>query len=119
MGHELYPDAVYRAGLKDGELRYQRCDGCGRAVFAPRVACPGCFGTDLTWQVSAGRGVVYAATTVYKRDGSYNVALIDLAEGFRMMSTVEGHPSAVIPIGLPVRCVVRGGEVPVFEVCDD
>ena len=42
----------------------------------------------------SGRGVVYATTAVYRRDGEpYNVALVDLEEGFRMMSRVEGVPA--------------------------
>ncbi len=45
---------------------------------------------DLEWRVSAGLGTVYATTVVHPREGApYNVALIDMDEGFRMMSRVE------------------------------
>jgi uncharacterized OB-fold protein len=62
--------------------------------------------------------VVYAATGVYRRDGEpYNVALVDLEEGFRMMSRVEGIPAEEVSIGLRVRFEVReevDGPVAVF-----
>jgi uncharacterized OB-fold protein len=117
---ELYPHAVYMEGLKTKELRYQRCESCRRSVFPPRVLCPGCSTTDLSWNTSSGRGVVYSATTIQRREGSYNVALVDLEEGFRMMSRVEGYPEDEIPIGLSVICAWRPGEgadayLPVFE----
>ncbi len=36
------PLAAYREGLANGELRFQLCGGCDRAVFYPRVLCPFC-----------------------------------------------------------------------------
>ena len=54
----------------------------------------------MTWEVSSGRGIVYATTAVYRRDaGPYNVALLDLEEGFRMMSRVEGVPAEEVEVG--------------------
>lgn len=71
-------------------LHFQRCGACGDAVHYPRVLCPGCGGTDLRWEVSAGEGVVYSTTTVFTREGSYDVSLVDLAEGYRVMTTIDG-----------------------------
>jgi len=93
------PGAVYQAGLEAGELRYQHCGGCAAAVFPPRVLCPDCGSTDLAWRTSAGAGTVYSTTVVRGRDGAHNVALIDLDEGFRMMSRVEGGDPAAAAIG--------------------
>ncbi|CCG04301.1 Zn-ribbon domain-containing OB-fold protein [Blastococcus saxobsidens] len=117
---DLYPYAVYVEGLKSRELRYQHCDACSRSIFPPRVLCPSCASTELSWRVSSGRGVVYSATTIERRDGSYNVALVDVDEGFRMMSRVDGYPEAEIPIGLAVTCAWRPAQeadayLPVFE----
>jgi hypothetical protein len=62
--------------------------------------------------------VVYATTTVYRRDDEpYNVALVDLEEGFRMMSRVEGVSAEEVGVGLRVRFEVReedDGPVAVF-----
>lgn len=90
------PQAVFDEGVVAGELRFQRCRSCAAVVFYPRVLCPACGGTDLAWDRSAGRGVVYSTTTVRRRDGSdYDVSLVDMDEGFRMMSTVLGDPEQV------------------------
>lgn len=83
------PRVTYDEGVAAGELRFQNCAACAKVVFYPRVMCPGCGGTDLEWKSSAGLGVVYSTTTVAERDADdYNVCLVDLDEGFRMMSTV-------------------------------
>ena len=53
----------------------------------------------------------YATTIVYyKNEPPLNVALIDLDEGFRMMSRVEGLPAGEVEIGARVRFEVRRGE---------
>ncbi|MEU6116628.1 OB-fold domain-containing protein [Streptomyces sp. NPDC047117] len=97
------PARAYREGLDRGELRYQRCDHCEGAVFPPRVLCPDCGSQELTWERSAGRGTVYAATVVRARDGARGVVLVDLDEGFRMMSRVDGIDPATVEIGTTVR----------------
>ena len=109
------PAVAYRERLDRGELAYQACDACGSAVFYPRVLCPDCGSTDLTWRTSAGRGTVYATTALHPRDRDpYNVALVDLDEGFRMMSRVEGPPAPDVRIGLRVRAdVVTQDDEPV------
>ncbi|HZC19826.1 MAG TPA: OB-fold domain-containing protein, partial [Rubrobacteraceae bacterium] len=72
----------------------------------------------LGWRISGGRGIVYATTAVYRRDGEpYNVALVDLEEGLRMMSRVEGLPPEEVEVGLRVMLEVReedDGPVAVF-----
>ena len=117
------PAEVYRHYLESGRLGFQRCAGCRAAVFYPRVLCPVCGSADLAWETSSGRGVVYATTAVYRRDGDpYNVVLIDLEEGFRMMSRVDGVPSERVEVGAKVRLRVdRKGDdpVPVFVPGDE
>lgn len=111
------PLATYREGLAAGELRFQRCGGCDRAVFYPRVVCPFCGSCELVWMVAGGGGVVYATTAMRPRDGApYNVCLVDLDEGFRMMSRVEGPTAEAVRIGdrVRLRVVEDDGPVPVF-----
>ena len=112
------PAEVYRRYLEGGTLGFQWCRGCSSAVFYPRVLCPVCGNVSLEWRTSGGRGVVYATTAVHRRDGNpYNVALVDLEEGFRMMSRVEGVPAEEVGVGLRVRFKVReedDGPVAVF-----
>jgi uncharacterized OB-fold protein len=49
------------------------------------------------------RGVVYSTSTVHARDGAYNVCLVDLEDGTRMMSTVVGVEPDEVRIGMAVR----------------
>ncbi|MGW4029480.1 Zn-ribbon domain-containing OB-fold protein [Streptomyces sp. NPDC004838] len=101
------PAHGYTEGLAAGELRFQHCSDCGRAVFYPRVLCPHCGSESLEWRVSAGLGTVYATTVLHQRDADpYNVALIDLDEGFRMMSRVEGVSPQDVRIGERVALAV-------------
>lgn len=112
------PAAVYRRYLEGGELGFQRCQGCGEAVFYPRVICPACGSDALVWETSGGRGTVYATTAIHRRSGEpYNVVLVDLDEGFRMMSRVEGIDAEGVAIGQRRTLAVReekDGPVVVF-----
>jgi Predicted nucleic-acid-binding protein containing a Zn-ribbon len=114
------PLAIYQEHLDRGELAYQVSLSDGRAVFFPRVIAPGTGSDDLQWRRSGGKGVVYATTVAYyKGEPPLNVALIDLEEGFRMMSRVEGVPAEAVRIGMRVMLrVLPAGEgtpaLPVF-----
>lgn len=97
----------YRRGLAAGELRYQRCADCDHAQFPPRVICARCGGGELVWSTSDGRGTVYSVSWLSPRDTApYNVALIDLADGFRMLATVSGVDPDDALIGRSVRAAV-------------
>ncbi|VTZ26801.1 conserved hypothetical protein [Methylocella tundrae] len=118
-----HPDAEYLDFLRQGKFMLPRSAESGRFMFYPRVAEPGTGCTDLEWVVASGRGVVYAATTVRPRapEPPYNVSLIDLEEGPRMMSRVEGLAPELVRIGLQVRArVARSGDTSmvVFDPVD-
>jgi uncharacterized OB-fold protein len=96
----LRPFATYVDGIEAGELRYQRCATCSRAIFYPRMVCNWCGSTDISFQVSQGAGSLYSVTVVNDRKaGPYCVVLVDLDEGFRMMSTVVGVEPDAVEIG--------------------
>lgn len=104
------PLETFRSYLKRHELAYQYSPQADKAVFFPRLVCPFTGSTALEWRVSRGVGTVHATTVVHPREGGpYNVALIQLDEGFRMMSRVEDLEPANIRIGLRVQ--VRFAEV--------
>lgn len=101
------PSRTYIAKLRTGVIAYQRCPGCTGAVFYPRVLCPSCGSSRLDWCESAGIGTVYSTTAVPRRDQpAYAVCLIDLDEGFRMMSTVVDIPACEVTIGMRVYASV-------------
>lgn len=118
------PLASYIDHLKRGELGYQFSPSANQAVFYPRMIAPGTGADDLQWRVSRGLGTVHATTVVHPQNGApYNVCLVDVDEGFRMMSRIEGIAPALVTIGLRVkfRVHVPGGEedpYPVFTPVD-
>jgi uncharacterized OB-fold protein len=105
------PLATYIAHLKRGELGYQFSPSAGEAVFYPRVIAPKTGAADLEWRVSKGFGTVYATTVVHPQQGAkYNVCLVDVDEGFRMMSRVEDIAPSEVKIGMRVRFRVNTPE---------
>jgi len=97
--------AHFWAGCAAGELRYQRCSACGRVQFYPRAFCAGCGGAPR-WELSAGRGSVYTLTLVARAPTAefatlapYEIVLVDLDEGFRIMA----HAEPGLAIGARVR----------------
>ncbi|NKJ48490.1 hypothetical protein CIC12_17435 [Burkholderia sp. SG-MS1] len=102
------PLAVFRDYLGMGQLAYQHDAATGEAVFYPRVVGPRSGNPDLTWRISTGLGTVYAVTVISPRgEPPYNVVLIDVDEGFRLMSRVEGLPAESVRIGMRVRARVH------------
>ncbi len=92
---------------KQHKLMYQKCNACQTIIFYPRRHCPSCGSLDTTWHESQGRGKVYTFGIVmksrhpaFKDLGPYAVALVDLDEGFRMMTNIVG----VIDVFKEVRC---------------
>lgn len=115
------PELDYQRFLEEGRFMLQRSRQNGGYVFYPRVAQPGTGNTDLEWVPASGKGVVYSTTVVRQRPPTpnYNVALIDLAEGVRMMSRVEGIAPEDVAIGMAVSAKIvkndQGQAVLVFE----
>jgi len=97
--------AHFWAGCAAHELRYQRCPACGGVQFYPRPFCARC-GGEPRWEISAGRGTIYSVTTVARAPtpefaalAPYDIALVELDEGFRMMA----HAAHGLTIGSRVR----------------
>jgi len=112
------PEARYRAFLAEGRFMIQRSATTGRHVFYPRVAVPGTGETDLEWVAAAGTGTVHATTASRTRDGAFNIAIVELDEGVRMMSRVEGVAPEDVRIGQRVRARIaeeNGAPIVVFD----
>lgn len=108
------PEQQYLAFLAQGRFMIQKSVATGRHVYYPRVAEPGT-GAALEWVEASGLGTVYATSVMRQRPPtpSYNVALIDLDEGVRMMSRVEGVAPEAVRIGLRVKArIAHEGETP-------
>ena len=108
---EHSPLGVFQAHLAKGELAYQVCLDDNKPFFYPRLVAPGSGSTNLEWRVSKGLGTVYSTTAIhYKGEPPLNVAMIDLDEGFRMMSRVEDIDAMKVRIGMRVKFRVHPGD---------
>jgi uncharacterized OB-fold protein len=97
------PTKTYFTRLRQGVIPYQRCADCAMALFYPRILCPSCGSSHLAWQDSTGIGIVYSLTAIPTRNGDpYLVCLVDLDDGYRMMSTVVDVPALEVTIGMRV-----------------
>ena len=101
----MNPEKEYFEHLAAGRFMIQRSRSTGGHVFYPRVAEPGTGATDLEWVEASGSGTVYSTTVIRQKPpaANYNLALIDLAEGPRMMSRVEGVAPEAVKIGMAVK----------------
>jgi uncharacterized OB-fold protein len=117
MTSMIQPEAEWRAHLAEGRFMLQRSRSTGRHIFYPRIVEPGSGADDLDWVEASGRATVHAVTVVRRKDpaDSYNVVLVDLAEGPRLMSRVDGVDPDAVRIGMDVRAhIVREGEAPLL-----
>ena len=114
------PQAQYLAMLNEGHFLIQRCNTCQKHIFFPRVICPYCSSDSVAWVEPKGTGTVYSTTTVRRKPeagGDYDVSVIELDEGVRMMSRVDGMPPTEVKIGMRVRAKVidnKGAGLVVF-----
>lgn len=108
------PDEAFAAHLEQGRFMLQRCQCCESYVFYPRVLCPKCGQPRLQWEIASGLATVYSVTTVRRKPekgGDYNVVLVDLDEGPRMMSRIDAVLPEDVRIGMRVKAkIVLGGD---------
>lgn len=103
------PVQLYQDALTQGRFIIQQCKDCGQHVFYPRVLCTHCGSIELKWVEPSGRAVVYSTSVVrqkIEKGGDYNVALIELEEGPRMISCVVDVEPEKVKIGMAVSAHV-------------
>ena len=116
---------LYWKGLEEGELRHQRCRSCANAWLPAREECPHCLSDDVTWEPASGRGrliswVVYhhASHPAFVERVPYNVAVVELDEGARLITNVLAD-EAELRIDHPVVLKIeqeQGLSLPRFEL---
>ena len=118
-------NAPYWDSLARGALTFQRCNSCGHAWLPPRSDCPGCLSADCVWVNAAGGAkliswVVYhvAFHSAFANRLPYNVAVVELDEGPRLISNVVGVADAeTLKIDQRLKLVIEdegGTAVPRF-----
>jgi len=96
--------------LVDGVLRIKHCASCGRHHFYPRPFCPHCWSDQVEWFEASGDATLYTYSTVYVNDlppfgpqVPYVAAVVELAEGPRMMTRLVDCEPGDISIGMALR----------------
>lgn len=99
-------DKAFLDYLSRGEFHLQQCGDCERYIFYPRMLCPHCGGVQLHWKKASGSGTVYATSVPRAGEHAYNIALVELSEGPRMMTRVIDIDPWAVTIGMPVTAFV-------------
>lgn len=86
----------YWEGAAAGELRLQTCNDCSKTYFPPRPFCPGCGSRSVKVVKASGKGKLHSYV-IHARpapgfDPPYAIAVVELAEGPRMMTNIVGCP---------------------------
>jgi uncharacterized OB-fold protein len=104
--------------LRAERVELQHCDDCGRWVYYPRSRCPACLSEHLTWTPVDGLGTVYTFTVAeqptappFADEVPQLLAIVELAEGVRVSTTLVDADPAALAVGAAV--------VPVFDHGDD
>jgi uncharacterized protein len=102
----------YWEGLKNRELRLQKCDACGKVWYPPSPLCPGCWARKISWIRLSGRGRVSSWVVFhqsyyrgYDNEIPYNVAEVELEEGPRLLTNLVDVSNEQIRAGMPVEIV--------------
>jgi uncharacterized OB-fold protein len=98
-------------GCRQGELRVQKCSNCGH-IRHLSPACPQCLKAEHEWVAASGRGTVYSWIVVHQRynrafeeDLPYNVTIVELDEGPRMVTSLVDVENQDIKAGTLVEVV--------------
>ena len=95
-----------------GELRIQRCKHCGVLRHPPRPMCGKCQSTAWDSVTASGKGTVYSYVVVHHPqfpgfDYPLVAAVIDLAEGTRLVSNIVGVDPAKVHVGMAVQVSIE------------
>ena len=99
---------------RQGRLLIKRCAACGRAHFYPRPFCPWCWSDQVDWEDASGRATLYTWSVVFQNDlppfperVPYIAAVVDLAEGPRMMTDLVDCSADDLSVGMPLEVVFQ------------
>ena len=106
--------APYWEAARQGRLLIAECVACGKVHHYPRPFCPFCWSEKVHPVPASGAGTLYTYSTVYVNDLApfkerlpYVAAIVELAEGPRLMTTIEGADPDDLRVGMPVTAVFR------------
>jgi len=115
----------YYAHAGQDELRFQRCGDCGTWRHMPRYSCAICGSANWSWEKSSGRGTLYSWTITHRsfhpgfsEDVPYAVVVVEMEEGMRLVSQIEGIEPAAYKLGMKLATVFArraDASLPIFK----
>ena len=106
--------APYWDAARQGRLLIAGCGACGKVHHYPRPFCPHCWSDDVQPVQAGGTGTLYTYSTVYANDLPpfrdrlpYVAAIVELAEGPRVMTIIEGAGPDGLRVGMAVTASFR------------
>ena len=96
---------AYWDGLRQQRFLLQRCNVCQRAYFYPRPFCPqlDCHSRDVDSFQASGQGSIYSFVINarpmpgFEDEVPYVIAVVELAEGPRLMTNLIDVPGDDVP----------------------
>jgi hypothetical protein len=112
LPNPIGPNAEFYGWLARGELRLQRCGGCGSWRHPPRHRCAACGSSAATWERASGRGEVFSWTVTHQAldpafTPPYAVVVVELEEGPRLVGNLRGLDPADLRLGLAVQVAIE------------
>jgi uncharacterized OB-fold protein len=104
-------------GTQAGEIRLQRCDDCAKVYFPPRPFCPACASRKVSIFKASGKARLFSYVIHHRPAPGftppYAIAVVELAEGPRMMTNIVECPQTpeALQLDMPLE--------PVFEKMND
>jgi uncharacterized OB-fold protein len=104
LGHD---DQFFFDGAKQGKLLIRRCANCERLQHPPTPMCPHCASLEWGVQELTGRGIVHGWVCSYHPteldEAPRIVAVVELDEGVRLVSNLQGVDVADVTNGMTVH----------------
>jgi uncharacterized OB-fold protein/acyl dehydratase len=102
-----HDNAFWFEAAREHRLVIQRCAACGALRHPPGPCCPQCGSFDWDTVESAGDGHVYSYVVNHHPphpafEMPYIVAVVELAEGTRLITNLTGITPEEVEIGMPV-----------------
>lgn len=105
--------AEWYAHLARGELRFQRCTGCGRWRHPPRHLCAACGADEWEWTTAKGTGTLFSWTVTHRATHPafadavpYPILVVELDEQVRIVSGLRGLAPDQLRLGLSLRAEI-------------
>jgi uncharacterized OB-fold protein len=99
-------------GARERKLMLLRCSDCGTWRMPGRERCIDCWSTESEWAQASGRGKLYSFGIMHQQYHPafaealpYNFAIVELAEGPRMISNIVDCASDALRIDMPLEAV--------------